>query len=449
MSPFNVPRLPALAASVRYFGKWLILGAGVGLLAGSASALFLVSLEWATATRLATPGLLALLPIAGFIVGLVYFRFAGAASRGSALVIEQASAPHAPTSSASRDNRAPLPLRMAPLVLFGTIMSHLFGGSAGREGTAVQMGASLADGLHRALKLNSADRRLMLLAGISGGFGSVFGTPIAGFVFALEVQSIGRVGYEGAFSCLVAALVGDLVTRAWGVQHSHYPLLPRLEIEPILLLKVMIAGLIFGLVSALFVELTHLVKASARRLKWSPLRPFAGGLAIIALTLLVGTQDYLGLSLPLITQSLAPSNGVEVAPFAFLLKLVFTAVTLGSGFMGGEVTPLFVIGSTLGYSVGRLLGVEPTLMAALGFVAVFAASSNTPLACLLMGVELFGGGGVLYLGVACVVAYLASGHRSIYGTQQIGTPKAPTPDLHTGESVEQHQQRRSVGSPPR
>lgn len=443
MLPINLRHLPTFAAPLRYFGKWLLLGASVGILAGSASAVFLISLDWATATRLANPGLLALLPIAGFFVGWVYFRFAGAASRGSALVIEQAAAPHSTTPPPDRDNHAPIPLRMAPLVLFGTIMSHLFGGSAGREGTAVQMGASLADGLQRALKLNSADRRLMLLAGISGGFGSVFGTPIAGFVFALEVQSIGRVGYEGAFSCLVAALVGDLVTRAWGVQHSHYPLLPRLEIEPILLLKVVIAGLIFGLVSALFVELTHLVKATARRLKWSPLRPVAGGLAIIALTLLAGTQDYLGLSLPLITRSLAPAEGIEIAPFAFLFKLIFTAVTLGSGFMGGEVTPLFVIGSTLGYSVGRLLGVEPSVMAALGFVAVFAASSNTPLACLLMGVELFGGGGVLYLGVACMVAYLASGHRSIYGTQRIGTPKAPTRDLHAGESVEQHQQHRS------
>ncbi len=394
----------------RTFAKWTLLGGAVGVLSGTASAIFLITLGWATNIRLDFPALLWLLPLGGFLVGWLYYRFAGTSAQGNNLVIDEVHV-----------NQARIPARMAPFVLFGTIMTHLFGGSAGREGTAIQMGASLADSLRRVLRLSRADRRLIIMAGISGGFGSVFGTPVAGFVFGMEVQSIGRIRYEGIIPCLVAAYVGDLTTRWWGAAHSHYPHLANLEIEPGLLIKVAIAAVAFGLTSTLFVELTHAIKAlQARYIPYPPLRPVIGGVAIVALTLLFGTTDYLGLSLPLIQQSV---NGTGVVTFAFLLKLIFTAITLGSGFLGGEVTPLFVIGSTLGSTVGTLLGVDPAFMAALGFVAVFAGASNTPLACALMGIELFGGGSPLYLILGCVIAYLVSGHRGIYHTQRIDSPK--------------------------
>lgn len=414
-------------ATLLTFAKWAILGGMVGVLAGIASAVFLITLKWATDTRLAQPALLFLLPFGGLLLGWLYHHFAGAAARGNNLVIEEVHV-----------NQIPIPLRMAPMVLLGTVFTHLFGGSAGREGTAIQMGASLADWLQRRLKLSPQDRRLMLLAGISGGFGSVFGTPLAGFIFALEVQSIGRVWYEGFIPCLTAAIVGDLVTdlliKTVGVTHSHYPQLVNAAPEPDLLIKFIIAGALFGLTSLFFVELTHGIKQLAReRISWSPLRPLVGGLIIIGLTLIVGSGDYLGLSLSLINNSL---NGSGVAPFAFLAKLIFTAVTLGMGFMGGEVTPLFVIGSTLGYTLGRVLGVDPALMASVGLVAVFAGASNTPLACTLMGIELFGGGSLLYVGLGCFVAYLASGHRSIYVTQRISVSKVYGLDVRADESLE-------------
>ncbi len=420
-------------AEHRVFGiiliKWIVLGSLVGVLSGTASAIFLVTLNWATAVRTANPMLLFLLPVAGLVIGWSYYRIGGSAVRGNNLVIEQVHL-----------NKDPIPLRMAPMVLIGTVLTHLFGGSAGREGTAIQMGSSLADWLSRVLHLEGEDRRLLVLAGISGGFGSVFGTPIAGFVFALEAPAMGRIRYEGVIPCLTAALVGDLVTRAWGVSHSHYPALAEIGINPLLLLAVVLAGVGFGWVALLFVELMEWIKHISRQyISYPPVRLAAGALVVIAMTLVLGKQDYLGLSLPLIQNTM---NGTGVERLAFLLKVVFTAVTLGVGFVGGEVTPLFVMGATAGYSFGLLLGVDPAFMAAIGFVAVFAGATNTPLACTIMAVELFGGGSILYVGLGCFVAYMASGHRGIYGTQRIATPKTATGVL-PDESVEAFAKRRA------
>ncbi len=411
--------------------KWSLLGGAVGVLAGTASAVFLAALSWATAFRIANPDLLFLLPVAGFGLGWIYHRYGGRAAQGTNLVIEEA-----------HSNRDPIPQRMAPMILIGTVVTHLFGGSAGREGSAIQMGSSLADSLRRVLGLSGEDRRWMILAGISGGFGSVFGTPVAGFVFALEVQSFGRVGYEGLIPCLVAAVVGDIVTRAWGITHSQYPPMPDTPVQPLLLIEVLLAGIVFGLASLLFIELIHRIKRLVKRnITYPPLSLVMGGIAVIVMTLILGSQDYLGLSLPLIKSSL---DGTGVVTFAFLAKLIFTAVTLGTGFMGGEVTPLFVIGSTLGYTLGRLLGVDPAFMASIGFVAVFAGASNTPLACTLMGVELFGGGAILYLALGCFVAYMASGHRGIYSTQRIGAVKTSGQDVVIGESLESYTVRQAT-----
>ncbi|MDW8300091.1 MAG: voltage-gated chloride channel family protein [Anaerolineae bacterium] len=403
--------------------RWALLGSVVGILAGIASTIFLISLHWATQTRLAHPYLLFLLPLAGVLIGWVYQRFGGAAARGTNLVIEEVNL-----------NRARIPLRMAPLVLLGTVFTHLFGGSAGREGTAVQMGASLADAVRRALGLHGENRRLLIMAGISGGFGSVFGTPLAGFVFGMEVQRVGRIRYDGIVPCLAAACIGDLTARALGATHTHHMPLSNVPIDLLLLLKVLVAGIAFGLTSLLFVELLHAIKhVLSKFIKPLPLRLAIGGVAIVALTLLLNTQDYLGLSEGLIAQSLESGS---VPTFAFLLKLIFTAVTLGSGFVGGEVTPLFVMGATLGHVLGNALGVDPTWLASIGFAAVFAGASNTPLACTLMGVELFGSGSALYMALACVAAYLASGHRGIYSTQRIDTPKNGHTVIHPEDSLE-------------
>jgi H+/Cl- antiporter ClcA len=312
---------------------------------------------------------------------------------------------------------------MAPLVFGGTVLTHLLGGSAGREGTAIQMSGSLTDLFSKVIRLKPADRRLMLIAAIGGGFGAVFGVPLAGCVFALEVQAVGRMRYDALVPALSASLVGDLVVRGLGVTHTPLPRLGPVHLTAGLTAKVALAGVAFGLTSLAFTQLTHGVRWAAATISWAPLRTAIGGVAIIVLTWAVGNRQYLGLSVPLITK--ATAGGAGIVAGAFALKLIFTAVTLGTGFPGGEVTPLFVIGATVGVTLGRLLGVPVPLLAAIGFVAVFAGAANTPLACTIMGVELFGGSGVVLFGVACVLSYIFSSHRGIYESQRVEVAKGP------------------------
>jgi H+/Cl- antiporter ClcA len=394
--------------------RWVVLGAVVGVLAGLSSAVFLEALHWATETREGHPWLLFLLPLAGFAVGFAYHYGGGRSVEGNNLIIDEI-----------HDPKAWVPRRMAPLVFIGTVLTHLFGGSAGREGTALQMSGSLTDAFSRAARIARVDRRLLLIAALAGGFGAVFGVPLAGFVFALEVQAVGRIRYDAIVPALTASLVGDLVVRGLGVHHRAVPAIGEVDLTALLLLKVLLAGLLFGATALAFSELTHGIKSVFRStVRWAPARPLIGGFLVIALTYVVGTRDYLGLSLPLISQSLAVGGAVVAGAFA--LKLLFTAVTLGTGFQGGEVTPLFVIGATLGATLGHLLGVPGPLLAAIGFVAVFAGATNTPLACTIMGVELFGAGPMVPIAIACVASYVVVGERGIYGSQRVDTPKAST-----------------------
>ncbi|HQV56419.1 MAG TPA: chloride channel protein, partial [Ilumatobacteraceae bacterium] len=365
-------------------------------------------------TRLEHGWLLYVLPVGGLLTGLTYQLIGGRSAGGNSLIIDEI---HQPS--------AWVPRRMAPLVFAGSTVTHLLGGSAGREGAAIQMSGSLTDALSRLLGLDRQDRRLMLIAAIGGGFGAVFGVPLAGCVFALEVQAIGRMRYDALVGALSASVVGDLVVRALGVAHTALPELGQIQMTWWLAIRVAIAGVAFAAASVVFVEAVHAVRRAFDRVSWPPLRAVIGGAAVIGLVAMVGNRDYLGLSIPLIVK--AAAGGTGVVGIAFALKLLFTAVTIGAGFQGGEVTPLFVIGATLGVTMGRLLDVPIPLMAAIGLVAVFAAAANTPLACTVMGAELFGGHGVALFAIGCVTSYAFSTHRSIYSTQRIGVPKVAEP----------------------
>ncbi|MGE7822624.1 voltage-gated chloride channel family protein [Paenibacillus sp. NPDC093718] len=395
-----------------YFVKWVVLGSFVGLMTGSASAFFLYSLDYVTSLRMENPWLLFFLPLGGAVVSFLYYKFGKSCTKGNNLILEQI---HGGTEA--------VPLRMAPLVLIGTLITHLFGGSAGREGTAVQMGGSLSEWFGKLIRVTPADRKILLICGISGGFGSIFGTPLAGTLFGLEVLAIGLISHQALLPAFVASLVGNLIaTSLWGVSHLHYPIGEIPALSFIVILKVILASILFGLTSRLFSELTHSLKRWYSYFFRNPMIKSAiGGIIIIGLVYLLGTRDYLGLGLPLIETSFTG----EVSPLAFLGKILFTSLTLGAGFQGGEVTPLFAIGATLGNALSEWIGLYAPFLAALGFIAVFCGATNTPIACFIMGIELFGGEGAVYMFMACVISYLFSGHSGIYTSQQIGISKHP------------------------
>ena len=322
---------------------------------------------------------------------------------------------------------------MVPLVLLSTLVTHLFGGSAGREGTAVQMGGSLAAGLSRLIpRISIEDTKILLTAGIASGFAGVFGTPVAGMIFAMEVLTVGRLNSTCILPCIIAAIAADQTCLAWGIGHTHYSIASLLPtgatshlapFEARLLLCTVLAGVAFGLASLMFTELSHFLSRQFKRLIPNPLlRPFVGGVLVIVLFLIARTDDYLGLGVKAADEQSVTivrafqAGGAET--WSWLWKLVFTVVTLSSGFKGGEVTPLFFIGATIGNTLSSFLGVPTDLFAALGFVAVFAAATNCPLASTVMAVELFGGEFLLYITVACLVACFISGRSSIYTAQR-------------------------------
>ena len=392
-----------------YCLKWLALTAITGGLIGSASALLLYSLTWATGYRESHVWIIGLLPLAGLFIGLMYHYLAGTAARGNNFLIEEI-----------RSSRNIIPFKMAPLVYIGTVLTHLFGGSAGREGTGVQMGGAIADFLSRTFRMHPYDRKIMVQIGIGAGFASVFGTPLAGAVFALEVIVVGRMRYDAILPIFLSAFFAHYACHAWGVEHTVYTMseVPGLDVRT--LLWVLLASLLFGLTAMLFSRSIGFWGGLAKKyVSYAPFRPLLGGICIALCVWLMGTTKYIGLGVPVIVSSFT-----EVQMwYDFLLKLLLTTFTIGVGFKGGEVTPLFFVGATLGSALSALLPLPVSFLAGLGFVAVFAGATNTPIACTLMGIELFGIEAGIYLGIACVAAYLFSGHTGIYTAQVVGTPK--------------------------
>lgn len=403
--------------------KWLAILLPMAATVGTASAFFLWSLDELTRLRFSHPWLLYLLPAGGALIGWMYHRLGKSVNAGNNLIIDEIHQPG-----------AGVPRRMAPLILIGTLATHLFGGSAGREGTAVQMGGSIASFFGKLLKIDAVSLRLMLMAGVAAGFGSVFGTPIAGAVFALEVLVIGRIQYEALIPCFIAALVAHWTCMAWGTGHTNY----HVEVIPPntsanlpdfwLFIKAVVAAVAFGLVGGIFATACHRLGGFFQKRIASPiLRPAVGGGIVILLFWLAGTPDYLGLGVlsnapGAVTLPAMFTNGY-IPDSAWLWKMVFTVVTLAAGFKGGEVTPLFFIGAALGNTLAAAMGAPVDLFAAMGMVAIFAAATNTPLASTLLGIELFGAGNGIYLATACIIAYRFSGHSGIYASQRLAVPK--------------------------
>lgn len=398
-----------VTAIALYSIKWILITGVLSLLIGSVTAFFLTGLTWVSKQQSAYSWLFYLLPFGGALISFFYKKMGKNAIQGNNLVIEQAN---------GADEH--IPLRLVPLTLFGTLMTHLLGGSAGREGTAVQMGGSIAEHVGQLLHLNKASRKIVIICGISGGFSAVFGTPLAGTVFGLEVLALGLIRHEALLPSFFSAYFSNLVVKGYGVSHIKYTMALAPAESSSLFFKLLVAGALFGLTGLIFSRSIVVIKKWYT--KWMPepvIRTFIGGTVVVLLALIINNRSYLGLSLPLLDQAFSG----EAHPFDFLGKLVFTVFTLGSGYQGGEVTPLFVIGATLGSSLASLLYLPVGFLAGLGFIGVFTGATNTPIACFIMGIELFGSENAIYLFLICVISYICSGNSGIYSAQKVGIKK--------------------------
>ena len=397
-------------AATPYILKWLLICTITGTCIGTASAGFLQSLDWVTKFRESHLWLIALLPIGGFAIGLLYKYLGKDIEAGNNLLIDTIHNP-----------KEIIPFRMAPFVYIGTMVTHLLGGSAGREGTALQMAGAIADQFSKPFRLTESERKILLISAIAGGFGSVFGTPLAGAIFGLEVFLIGLLKYDAIFPAFATAIIADLVTKGWNTHHTHYQIDSVPAINAINLLYAILAGIAFGLCAASFSKVIHYMTSVFKStIAYPPFRPVVGGVIVALAVWAIGTTKYIGLGIPTIA-----------------LKMAFTILTLAAGFKGGEVTPLFFIGAALGNALSFWVPLPTGLLAGMGFVAVFAGATNTPLACSIMAMELFGSNCGVYVAIACVVSYLLSGHNSIYQKQVVGEAKMKTLSDHTSQTLQE------------
>ncbi len=383
--------------------KWLVLFLVIGILSGTASAFFLVALDRVSHIRETYCFMYWWLPVGGLFIGLCYHYFGKSVLKGNDLLLESYQNPERKISFV-----------LFPLILISTLITHLFGGSAGREGTAVQMGVAISNVFSKWVTFNKINQRVLIILGISAGFSSVFGTPWAGAVFALEIMCFQNLKIKTIIGSFTTAFVAYYTVEILQVSHTKYHISQTVIINPTVIFWVILAGILFGLTALLFAKNTAFWLTIFNKFITFPiLRPFIGGFVLIAIFSLAITKPYMGLGI----STIADSFKISSAYYVFILKLILTGFTLGAGFKGGEVTPLFFVGATLGSFLAIYFPLPLSLLAGLGFVAVFAGATNAPLAASLMGLEIFGTSNVLLIIVACFTAYFCSGNKGIYNTQ--------------------------------
>ncbi len=383
--------------------KWVIFALLVGLSVGSVGAVFHMAIDAGTELRNEHNWLLFLLPIAGVLIVWAYHVTGMSDDKGTEYII-----------GAVREGRM-LRIRTAPLIFLGTVITHLTGGSAGREGAALQLGGSMSNFIGRLIHLDQMDGRVITMCGMAAGFSALFGTPLAAAIMSMEVISVGVMYYSAIVPCILSALIAQSVANALGVAPTAFTVTDIPDAAPIVLCQLVALGILCALVSILFCKIMHAVPKLYGNITQSPYhRVIIGGILVILLSLLLGS-DYNGAGVTIIQNAL---DG-QATPEAFILKIIFTALTLAAGFKGGEIVPAFFCGATFGCFYGALLGLSPSFAAAVGMVAVFCGVTNCPLTAILLSYELFGGEGLPLYALAISVSYMLSGYSSLYHAQKI------------------------------
>ncbi len=397
-----------------YFLRWIVIAFISGTLGGAIGSVFHHYIDEVTVLRGEYGWLLYLLPFAGLFIVFIYSNAGLKKDPGTNWVF---------ISTQTEDT---VPLRMLPLIFVSTILTHLTGGSAGREGAALQVGGSLGSIIGKLFRFKWEDINITILCGMSAVFSAMFGTPIAAAVFSIEVVVVGSVQYAALVPCILSAVVAKYVAGLMGSTATIYTVALQPHISPDVMLKVIILGVLCGILSIIFCVLMH--QTAHVLAKWLPnpyIRVFVGGCVIVFLTLLIGSRDYNGAGTHMIEQSFTE----PVVWYAFALKMIFTAITIGSGFKGGEIVPTLFIGATFGCVVGPLMGLPTGMAAAVSMIALFCGVVNAPLASIILGIEMFGTGDIAYFAVACAVSFVCSRYYSLYSSQTIVQDKLYQHDI--------------------
>ena len=390
--------------NIRDFLRWIILAIITGLVVGGVGILFVKGLGLANGFRTSHPQIILALPLAGLAIVFLYKICKYENDKGTNLVI---STLHAESQ---------IPLRMAPLIFVATIATHMFGGSAGREGAALQLGGSIGNQLGRWFRLDEDDTRLIVMCGMSAAFSAIFGTPLAAVIFAMEVSSIGMMQYAAFVPCMFASLVASSFATSMGVHAEAFTIAESVNFAFIPALWMILLGILCAIISIVFCQTLHISGHLQKKYLKNPyIRVVVASLVIIGLTVLLRTSAYSGAGVNLIEKAFAG----EAPPAAFFWKIIFTAITLGAGFKGGEIVPSFCIGATFGCLFGSIVGLSPSLCAAVAMVSVFCGVTNCPISSLLIGFELFGFDSMKYLLIGVAISYMLSGYSGLYSEQTI------------------------------
>lgn len=401
---FDLDHLRNIIHSIKIFFKWVFFSIIIGLIVGIFGTLFHYSIEIATEIRMDNPWIFWFLPAGGLLIIFLYSISNMLDDKGTNLLFLSVRSDEKPS------------IKTAPLIFIATTLTHLFGGSSGREGAALQLGGSIACGIGQKLKLDDKDLNLVIMCGMSAGFSALFRTPLTAALFSIEVISIGVMHYSALVPCALASIIGYSISGFFKVSAPFFNIkgIPALDVLPVI--KVIFLAGICALVSILFCHAMHVCTKSYKKYIKNPyLRIATGGFIVIALTLIVGSNDYLGAGMDIIENAI---NG-DASTWAWLLKIIFTALTLGAGFKGGEIVPAFFVGATLGNVVSGLIGLNPSFGAAIGIIALFCGVTNCPITAFILGIELFGAHGALFFMVASAVSYMLSGYYGLYSEQKI------------------------------